>query len=109
MHDMPCRLSPSSNSNRASLSVSFKLAVGSSRISSLISFDSAFAISMSCCLSTPRFVIRVLGDSCKPIFFKIARVFKNEVDQSITPKRDGSLPRKMFSVMDSRGTRANFW
>src|SRR5699024_11866709 len=41
-------------------------AVGSSRMSSRTSFDSAFAISMSCCLPTPSWLIGVTGFSCRP-------------------------------------------
>jgi hypothetical protein len=50
---MPCALKPSSSSSSAALSFSFRLAVGSSRISSLTFFASALAISTNCCLPTP--------------------------------------------------------
>ena len=58
---MPCRLNSSSRSSSAWLSFSDRLAVGSSRISSLTSLLSALAISTSCCLPTPILVISVFG------------------------------------------------
>ena len=54
-------LNSSSRSSSASLSASLRLAVGSSRISSLTSLASALAISTSCCLPTPRLVISAVG------------------------------------------------
>ena len=47
----------------AAESSSLSAAVGSSRISSLTSLDSALAISTSCCLPTPMSLIRVSGFS----------------------------------------------
>jgi hypothetical protein len=52
-----------SSLSSASLSASLSEAVGSSRMSSLTSFDSALAISTSCCLPTPILVIGVFGFS----------------------------------------------
>ena len=66
IEEMPRFLNSSSRFSSASLSLSFRLAVGSSRISSFTSLDSALAISTSCCLPTPISVIRVAGDSLKP-------------------------------------------
>ena len=109
MQVMPWRLSSSSSSISASLSVSFRLAVGSSKISSLTSLDRALAISISCCLPTPRLVISALGDSFNPTFFSRACVFTNEVVQLMMPPVACSLPRKMFSAIDSRGTSASSW
>ena len=50
---MPWSLQARSRSSRCSESSSFRAAVGSSRMSSLTSLDSALAISTSCCLPTP--------------------------------------------------------
>ena len=68
--EMPCERNSLSSASSASLSLSLRLAVGSSRISSFTSLDSALAISTSCCLPTPRSVMRVLGDSLRPTFFE---------------------------------------
>ena len=50
---MPSSRSPRSRSSRCAESSSLSAAVGSSRMSSLTSLDSALAISTSCCLPTP--------------------------------------------------------
>ena len=67
---IPCCLNSSKSASSASLSFSFRLAVGSSRISSFTSFESALAISISCCFPTPRLVIRVSGFSLRPTLFE---------------------------------------
>ncbi|MCY1498365.1 hypothetical protein D9M68_323490 [compost metagenome] len=72
---MPWRFSSSSSASSASLSFSFRLAVGSSRISSFTSFASALAISTSCCLPTPRSVTSVVGGSFRPTLASSSRVF----------------------------------
>ena len=106
---MPWARNSVSSLSSASLSASLSEAVGSSRISSLTSFDSALAISTSCCLPTPRLVIGVFGFSLRPTFFSTSRVRLNEVAQSMTPILAGSLPRKMFSAIDSSGTSVSSW
>jgi hypothetical protein len=58
---MPWLRNSFSSSSSASLSLSFRLAVGSSRMSSRTFLASALAISTSCCLPTPRWVISVSG------------------------------------------------
>ena len=109
MQVMPWALSSSSRSSRAWLSFSFRLAVGSSRISSLTCLDSALAISTSCCLPTPRSVMRVEGDSFRPTLRSSSCVWRCAAIQSITPKCAISLPRNTFSVIDSSGTSASSW
>ena len=47
-------------------SLSLRLDVGSSRISNFTFLFSAFAISTSCCLPVPRWVMSVLGCSLRP-------------------------------------------
>ena len=106
---MPCRLNSSRRSSSAWLSFSLSEAVGSSRISSFTSLLSALAISTSCCLPTPILVISVLGSSLRPTFLSRAPVRFSLAFQSMTPKVACSLPRKMFSAIDSIGTRASSW
>ena len=109
MQAMPWALSPRSSCNRAALSVSFRLAVGSSRISSLTRLDKALAISTNCCLPMPSLPTMASGDSFSPTRLSSSRVRTCAACQSITPPRASSLPRKMFSVTDSVGTRASSW
>ena len=71
---IPCCLNSSKSASSASLSFSFRLAVGSSRIRSFTSLESALAISISCCFPTPRLVIRVSGFSLRPTFWRSAWV-----------------------------------
>ena len=85
---MPCALNSSSRSSSASLSVSFRLAVGSSRISSFTSLDSALAISTSCCLPTPMSVTSVVGALAQARPCAAARAVRAKVSsQSMTPRR----------------------
>src|SRR5713226_3759149 len=55
-------------SSSAALSLSLRLAVGSSRIKRRTSLDSALAISTSCCLPIPILVTSVSGASSSPTF-----------------------------------------
>ena len=81
--------------------MSLRAAVGSSRMSSLTSFDSAFAISINCCLPTPSWDTGVVGFSCSPtrsISFAASWFARF---QSISPAAPRvSLPRKMFSAIE---------
>ncbi len=107
---MPCSRNASSRVRSAALSLSLSEAVGSSRIRSRTFFESALAISTSCCLPIPRSVTSVSGASFRPTRAKRSRVRAMASGQSITPKRDAaSLPRKMFSAIDRSGTRASSW
>ena len=63
---MPRSLSWRSSPSRCAESLSLSAAVGSSRISSRTSFDSALAISTSCCLPTPSWPTGVTGFSSRP-------------------------------------------
>ena len=63
---MPCDLNCSSRFSSAALSVSLRLAVGSSRMRSCTFLASALAISTSCCLPTPMLVISVFGRILQP-------------------------------------------
>ena len=96
-------------SSRCRLSLSLSAAVGSSRISSFTSLDSALAISTSCCLPTPMSAIRVCGLSSSPTRSSSAAACVIVSCQLITPRVACSLPRKMFSAMDRYGTRASSW
>ena len=105
---MPCDLNSTRSFSSAALSVSLRLAVGSSRISSFTFLASALAISTSCCLPMPRLVISALGDSLRPTLASNSRVRVNASPQSITPSAFAvSLPRKMFSAIESSGTSAS--
>ena len=97
---MPCALSWRSRPSRCSESLSFSAAVGSSRISSLTSLDSALAISTSCCLPTPSWPTGVTGRSSRPTRARSAAASALARFQSIRPRRTRSLPRKMFSATD---------
>ncbi|MNC92745.1 hypothetical protein D3C83_92260 [compost metagenome] len=66
---MPSSRSPRSRSSRWAESSSLSAAVGSSRMSSFTFFDSALAISTSCCLPTPMSEIVVVGFSRRPTRF----------------------------------------
>ena len=63
---MPRSWSRRSRPSRCSESLSLSAAVGSSRISSRTSLDSALAISTSCCLPTPSWPTGVTGFSSRP-------------------------------------------
>ena len=89
------------------LSASLSDDVGSSRISSFTSLDSALAISTSCCLPMPRSPTRVVGRSDSPTRPSSLRVRSWVSPQSITPAVAHSLPRKMFSAMESSGISAS--
>ena len=81
---------------------SFSAAVGSSRMSSLTSLDSALAISTSCCLPTPMSRIdRVAGSRRRPTRASSSTARRWRAFQSMTPRLASSLPRKMFSAIDS--------
>ena len=99
-----------SRPSRCSESLSFSAAVGSSRISSFTSLDSAFAISTSCCLPTPSWPTGVTGFSSRPTeasSFAASAFARFQSMRPLRPRR--SLPRKMFSAMDRYGTSASSW
>jgi len=100
MQVMPCSLSWRMRPSRCAESASLSADVGSSRISSFTSFDSAFAISTSCCLPTPMSITRVVADSFRPTRPRSSVALALVSFQSIQPARDCSLPRKMFSAID---------
>ncbi len=106
---MPLDFSPTIRSSRCCESFSFRAAVGSSRMRSLTSLCRAFAISTSCCLPTPRFLICVSGSSSRPTRASRSWARSWALVQSMTPKRPGSLPRNRFSVIDSSGMSASSW
>ena len=106
---IPRPLRPFISRSRFSESSSFSADVGSSRISSLTFFDSAFAISTSCCWPTPRYLIRhVRVDVEAHASEQVAAAAPSfaPVDE---PPATISLPRKMFSVTESSGMRASSW
>ena len=72
-------------------SVSLSAAVGSSRISSFTSFDSALAISTSCCLPTPSWPTGVTGFSSRPTDASSAAASAFALFQSISPPRPLTL------------------
>src|SRR5665648_233173 len=103
-------LSWRSRPSRCSESWSFRAAVGSSRISSLTSLESALAISMSCCLPTPSRPTGVTGFSFRPTRSISAAASALDLFQPIGPAVPSrSLPRKMFSATDRYGTSASSW
>ncbi len=101
--------SPRSRSSRCAESSSLSAAVGSSRMRSLTSFDSALAISTSCCLPTPMSVTTVVGFSRRPTRSRSWPASRLVWFQSIRPRLARSLPRKMFSAIDSYGLSASSW
>ncbi len=109
MQVMPWLLNSRISSSRCAESVSFSAAVGSSRISSFTSLLIAFAISTSCCLPTPMLLIWVSGSSCRPTWFINSRAFWRAPTQSIPNRPRTSLPRKMFSAIESSGMSASSW
>ncbi len=106
---MPCALSWRRRPSRCSESLSLSAAVGSSRISSLTCLDSALAISTSCCLPTPSWPTGVTGSSSSPTRARRAAASELATFQSISPRCERSLPRKMFSAMERKGTSASSW
>ncbi len=106
---MPPSRRPRSSSSRWAESSSFSAAVGSSRISSRTSLDSALAISTSCCLPTPMSATGVTGFSGSPTRSSSSRASWLVRFQSIRPRVARSLPRKMFSAIDSWGQSASSW
>ena len=107
---MPCPLRCRIRSSRWSESSSLSAAVGSSRMRSFTSFESAFAISTSCCLPTPMSMIFVVGFSRRPTRARSFDASKFVLFQSIRPPRPfSSLLRKMFSAIDRYGLSASSW
>ena len=107
---MPCALNSSSSSSSA-------LAVGLLQArrrlvedQQLDPLDSALAISTSCCLPTPMSVTSVVGALAQADLAQ-QRLGAGEgllpVDDAAA--RAISLPRKMFSAIDSSGTSASSW
>ena len=72
-------------------------------MSSFTFFDSALAISTSCCCPTPRFLMGVEGFTASPTRLSRSMVSLRDVSQSIRPCLTTSLPMKIFSVIDSSG------
>ncbi|RAO16843.1 hypothetical protein LUPAC07_03011 [Micromonospora noduli] len=110
MQVMPCSLRARNRSSRCAESMSLSAAVGSSRMSRRTFFDSALAISTSCCLPTPSWMTGVTGFSCSPTdasSFAASALAKFQSMSPLRPRR--SLPRKMFSAIDRYGTRASSW
>ncbi len=66
IEEMPFALNSRRRSRSAAESASFSEEVGSSRMRSFTSFASAFAISTSCCLPSPRSPTKVRGLSFSP-------------------------------------------
>ena len=108
-HAMPLERNSRRSWSRACESFSLSDDVGSSRISSSTSLDSAFAISTSCCLPTPRWEIFVSGVSSRPTFLSSSIALACDLLQLMTPRVACSLARKMFSVIDRCGTSASSW
>ena len=106
---MPRPFRPSMRSSRCWESDSFSAAVGSSRIRSFTDLFRALAISTSCCLPTPISLMGVSGSSRSPTRASSSVDRVRASAQSITPRLVGSLPRKMFSMMDSSGMSASSW
>ncbi|CAM5592942.1 hypothetical protein SALBM217S_07078 [Streptomyces griseoloalbus] len=106
---MPCFFSSRIRSRSLPLSSSFSAAVGSSRISSFTFFDSAFAISTSCCLPTPMSATRVSGWSSSPTRRSTSVACLSVSFQLMNPRVACSLPRKMFSARERYGTSASSW
>ncbi len=106
---MPWFFSSRIRSRSLPLSSSFRAAVGSSRMSSLTSFDSALAISTSCCLPTPMSATRVSGCSSRPTRRSSSVAWRRVSRQLMSPRVACSLPRKMFSAMERYGTSASSW
>ena len=107
---MPSSRRPRSRSSRCAESSSLSAAVGSSRISSFTSFDSAFAISTSCCLPTPMSSTgrdRVLPQAHPREQLGRPRGWCGSSRSARGVAR--SLPRKMFSAIESCGHSASSW
>ena len=83
---MPCALSWRRRPSRCSESLSFSAAVGSSRMRSLTSLDSALAISTSCCLPTPSWPTGVTGSSSRPTRASSAAACELARFQSMSPR-----------------------
>ena len=109
MQVMPRSRRPPSRRSRFWLSPSLSAAVGSSRMSSLTSLASALAISTSCCLPMPMSRMIVSGSSSRPTRASSSTAFLRASSQSMTPYFASSLPRKRFSVIESRGMSASSW
>ena len=105
---MPCALNSSRRSRSAWLSFSDSDAVGSSRMSSLTSLASALAISTSCCLPVPMLVISVSGSSRRPTLRSSSAERRRTLFQSMMPLLACSLPRNMFSAIDSMRHQREF-
>ena len=98
---MPCSSrSLRMRARRLAESSSLSAAVGSSRMSSLTSFDKALAISTSCWRPTPMSTMRVAGSESSPTIRRSFAASALVVFQSMTPREERSLPRKMFSAIE---------
>ena len=106
---MPSARSPRSRSSRCAESSSLSAAVGSSRMSSLTSLESALAISTSCCLPMPMSRTGMTAFSRRPTRASSRSASWLVRFQSISPRVARSLPRKMFSAIESCAHRASSW
>ncbi len=99
-----------SRSSSILASSSLREEVGSSKMSSFTFLEKALAISTSCCLPVPISLTRVWADSFSPTWRMWRSASLKVLSQSMYPMEFLiSLPRNIFSTMDSRGIRASSW
>ena len=104
----PSSLNPRSISSSIFESSSFSDEVGSSRIRSLTFFESAFAISTSCCLPVPISLIKTDGLSLRPTLLICSPALTKVSPQLIFPILLAlSFPRNIFSAIVSSGIKAS--
>ena len=96
-------------SKRRWISGGVKVAVGSSRISTLLCVESALAISSSCIWATPSVSTRARGEISSPTWSSMASASRKRRPKSTSPARLGKRWKKMFSATVRYGSRLNSW
>lgn len=106
---MPDAFSRRSTSNSRATSPSSRLDVGSSRINTRASTDTARAIATICCTAIGYASSERVTSSDRSSSASAARERAWIVFQSIAPRRIGCRPAKMFSATDRFAHRFTSW
>ena len=96
----PFALSCAIISNSRPISLGVSVAVGSSRMSTLLARESALPISTCCICATPSSSTVVWGGTARPTSCRTAAVSAWSFLKSTSPPRCGRCSKKMFSATE---------